>query len=169
MNLSEFQQQLKSHVNPVIVDVWAPWCLPCRVTKPVLESLAKAYEGTIDFWAVNADEHSQLLRELKIFSIPTVVITRNGEIIGKYTGTHSREGYRGIFKALRESGNPAATPVSGFDRFLRLFAAAAIVGVGLVTGTWLIILLGGTIAFLGIYDRCPIWRAITAYLNKRTP
>jgi thioredoxin 1 len=75
MNLDELKRKLRSHPNPVIVDLWAPWCIPCRVSKPIMESLAKEYEGRVDFWAINADEHSQLIHELKIFGIPTVLVT----------------------------------------------------------------------------------------------
>ena len=167
MNLATFKQQLHSHANPVIVDLWAPWCVPCRVSKPILESLAKEYEGRVDFLAINADEHSELLGELKIFGIPTVLLTRAGEIVSRQTGSQPRESYRLMFEALTKAGETAAFRVSAFNRFLRLFAGSAIGLVGLITGAWFLIAAGGVIAFLGIYDRCPVWRALTTWFTRR--
>lgn len=169
MKLQEFEQQLKSHPNPVIVDFWAPWCVPCRMTRPILESLAKEYEGRVDLLMINADEASQLLRDLRILGIPTVMATRSGEILKKYSGAQSRENYRLIFEALANSEGPLTVSLSAFDRFIRLFAGLALTMVGLSTSAWPLIAVGGVIAFLGVYDRCPIWRAITGQFNRRTP
>ena len=169
MNLQEFKQQLKSQPNPTIVDFWAPWCAPCRITKPVLQSLAKEYEGRVDLLIINADEQPQLLQELRIFGIPTVLVTRSGEIIRKFAGAQSREDYRTIFEALANANEMVAVSISAFDRFLRLFAGSALAIVGFNIGAWYLIAIGGVIAFLGIYDRCPIWKAITSHFNKKTP
>jgi thioredoxin 1 len=169
MNLDELKRKLRSHPNPVIVDLWAPWCIPCRVSKPIMESLAKEYEGRVDFWAINADEHSQLIHELKIFGIPTVLVTCHGEIINKYTGTPSRKDYRALFEALTKTGGRVTVSLSAFDRILRLFAGTVIAIVGVSTSTWLLIPVGGVIAFLGIYDRCPIWRALTSHFSRKAP
>ncbi|HEX5808766.1 MAG TPA: thioredoxin domain-containing protein [Anaerolineales bacterium] len=169
MNLEQFKERLKTHRNPVIVDVWAPWCGPCRVTKPILESLASEYEGEVDFLTVNADENSQLLQELRILSIPTVLTIDQGEMLQKFTGVQSRETYRSLFEALKRREPVAVLSMSAFDRLLRLFAGALLIGVGLMTNSWLLLPIGGLIAFLGIHDRCPIWQAIRTQFNKRTP
>ena len=153
----------------LLVDFWAPWCMPCRFTKPILETLAKEYDGRVDFWAVNADEHPDLLRELQIFGIPTLLMTRAGEIIGKYTGAQPRETYRMMFEALTVADETVTVSMSASDRFVRLFAGFTVAALGLTTGTWFLIPVGGAVAFLGLYDRCPIWRVLTANYNKRTP
>ncbi len=167
MNLIQFKQQLKNNPLPTVVDLWAPWCAPCRVSKPILESLAQEYKGKVDFVAINADEHPDLLRELKVFGIPTVLLTRGGEIISKHTGSQPRENYRVMFEVLTHPGQTVAIPMSGFDRFLRLFAGTAIAIVGISTSTWPLILLGAIIAFFGIYDRCPIWQTVTSAFTKK--
>jgi len=167
MNLIQFKQQLKNNPLPTVVDLWAPWCAPCRVSKPILESLAQEYKGKVDFVAINADEHPDLLRELKVFGIPTVLLTRGGEIISKHTGSQSRENYRVLFEVLTHPGQTVAIPMSGFDRFLRLFAGTAIAIVGISTNTWPLILLGAIIAFFGIYDRCPIWQTVMSAFKKK--
>ena len=169
MNLQDLKQQLEVQPNPTIVDFWAPWCAPCRVTKPLLESLAKEYEGKVDLLIINADEHPQLLHELRIFGIPTVLVTRSGEVIKKIAGAQSRENYRMMFEALANADETVAVSISTFDRFLRLLAGTALAIVGFNTSAWALIVIGGVIAFLGIYDRCPIWKAITSQFTQKTP
>jgi len=169
MNLPEFQQQLKSHSNPVIVDLWAPWCVPCRLTRPILESIGKEYNGRVDLLFVNADEHPELLKELRVYGVPTVLVTQSGDIIRKFSGAQSRENYRVLFEALANSDEKVNVALSTFDRLLRLFAGSALGIAGFSSGSWILILLGGLIAFLGVYDRCPIWQAVTAHFLKRTP
>lgn len=169
MNLEQLREQLRSRSNPAIVDLWAPWCGPCRVTKPILESLAREYNGKVDLWTLNVDEHAQILSELRIFSIPTVLMTHRGEIIRTYRGAQSRENYRLMFEALANGVKVQPLSMSRFDRFLRLFAGSAIAAVGLMTSNWFLIPIGGVVAFLGIHDRCPIWRAITTFFSSKTP
>jgi thioredoxin 1 len=169
MNLHELRQQLKSHPNPVIVDFWAPWCLPCKITKPILASLGMEYEGRVDVLMINADENLDLVLELNIFGIPTVLATRTGEILQKYPGAQSRENYRHIFESLANDYRPVRVSMSTFDRFIRLFAGAVLGYAGFSSEAWTLLLLGGLIAFLGVYDRCPIWKAITGRFFKKTP
>jgi thioredoxin 1 len=169
MNLSELKQQLKQSPRPAVIDFWAPWCAPCLVSKPILEELAREYKDKVDFQAINADEHPDLMRELHIFGIPTVLLTRNGEIISKYTGSQPREIYRIMFEALTHPNKTVTVPMSAFDRYLRLLAGTAIALVGVSASAWFLILIGAVIAFWGVYDRCPIWRAITSALIKKTP
>lgn len=169
MNLQEFKQKLQTSPDPIVVDFWAPWCGPCRVTKPILESLGKEYEGRVSLLMINADESRELLRELRIYGIPTLMAARSGLILKKYTGAQSRENYRKIFEGLANGEEPAQASMSTFDRFIRLLIGTVLVILGIQAGTWLPVAAGGIIAFLGIYDRCPIWRAITGRFSKRTP
>ena len=68
-------------------------------------------------------------------------------------------------EALTE-GRDMKIPMSTFDRLLRLGAGAMLVMYSISSGNWLVLGIGGVIAFLGIYDRCPIWNAITGMIKN---
>jgi thioredoxin len=168
MNLSEFQQKVSAAGKPVVVDFWASWCVPCRVTKPILEKLAAEYAGQVEFLAINADESRDVLGQFRVIGIPTVLALHNGDVVGRVTGAQNESGYRAMFASLAE-GREVRIPLSSFDRMLRLGAGISFAIVGFSTGSWLAVALGGILAFLGVYDRCPIWRAVTMMIASRMP
>ena len=167
MNITDFQLELNSRTNPTIVGFWAPWCGQCRIKKPVLEKLANQYTDRVGFWAINADEHPDLLRAFKILGIPTVLITRNGKVIGRYTGIQSEQQYRVTFEMLANRAEIRERTLPQFERFLRITAGTALAMTGIFTQAWGLTHAGGILAFLGMYDRCPIWRAITGWIKER--
>lgn len=166
MNLIQFQQAVTSADKPIIVDFWAPWCVPCRVTKPILEKLAGEYSGKIEFMPINADTSREVLEHFRVIGIPTVLTLRNGKVVGRVTGAQSEVNYRAMFAGLAE-GREIKIPIAPFDRMLRLGTGALLAAVSFSTGNWLVLGIGGIIAFLGIYDRCPIWRALTGMLQRK--
>ncbi len=166
MNLTQFQQKVSSADKPIVVDFWAPWCMPCKVTKPILEKLAREYGEKVEFLPIDADISRDVLEHFKVIGIPTVLTIRDGEVTGRVTGAQNEAGYRSMFEALAE-GREVKIPMSAFDRMLRLGAGALLVMVGISTSNWLVLGIGGIVAFLGVYDRCPIWRALTGMLKRR--
>lgn len=70
----------------VLVDLWAPWCGPCRMVAPVLESLAARYAGRVKVVKVNVDDNPQVARTFDASSIPTLVFLRDGKPVDRVVG-----------------------------------------------------------------------------------
>ena len=79
------KEVLKSDL-PVIIDVWAPWCGPCRMYSPIIEEAAKDYEGKIKFAKVNADDNQHIDEKFNIMSIPTTLLIVKGNLKASSVG-----------------------------------------------------------------------------------
>jgi thioredoxin 1 len=79
------QEVLKSDI-PVLVDLWAPWCGPCRMVSPLVDELAEELTGKLKVVKVNTDENQEIAVKYGIRSIPTLGIFKNGEIIDGVIG-----------------------------------------------------------------------------------
>lgn len=75
-----FDEEVLSSSIPVLIDFWADWCGPCRMLAPVIEELAREYEGKVKVGKINVDEESVLANAFNIVSIPTVVLMKDGKI-----------------------------------------------------------------------------------------
>ena len=84
-----FEETIKEGV--VLIDFWAPWCGPCRMQGPVIETLAGNYSGKVKVGKCNVDENQQTAASLGIQSIPTVVLYNNGDIAEQFVGFTSEE------------------------------------------------------------------------------
>ena len=166
MNKSEFQQNISHTGKPVVVDFWAPWCAPCRTTKPILEKLANEYADEVEFIPINADDSHDLVQKFGILGIPTVLIFQNGIETSRITGAQNEIHYKLLFESSAK-GNAVKVPLPAFDRLLRLGAGTLLVLVGFSTSSWLVAGIGFILTFLGVYDRCPIWRALTGMLKRK--
>jgi thioredoxin 1 len=166
MNKIEFQHIVLEAEKPVVVDFWAPWCSPCRVTKPILERTAADFTGLVDFLAVNADESRELLEEYRILGIPAVLAFHHGKAVARLSGAQPESGYRGLFEALAE-GREIKNEIAPMERVTRLGAGVLLALFGYSSNNWWVIGLGLIIAFMGIHDRCPVWKAITARFQRQ--
>ena len=86
INEQNFEQEVVSSDVPVLLDFWAPWCGPCKMLMPVVEELAKEYDGKIKVGKVNTDENMSLSSKFQITSIPCLIIFKNGKAINKMVG-----------------------------------------------------------------------------------
>lgn len=136
------------------------------MTKPILDKLAKEYGDTVQFMPINADDSREVLEQFRVFGIPTVLTIRGGKEVGRVTGAQNEAGYRAMFEALSK-GEEVKIPLSNFDRMLRLGGGGLFVMIGISTGNWIVAGIGGILAFMGIYDRCPIWNAVTGIFKRK--
>jgi len=70
----------------VVVDLWAPWCGPCRIVGPMLEELARQHAGRLKVVKVNVDENQKLAIRYDAMSIPTLVVLKDGKVIDRIVG-----------------------------------------------------------------------------------
>lgn len=87
---NNFEAEVINSEIPVLVDFWAAWCGPCRMLAPIIEEVAKEYEGKVKVGKVNVDEEQELAVRYGIASIPTVILFKNGEIANKTIGFGSK-------------------------------------------------------------------------------
>jgi len=72
--------------EPVLVDFWAAWCAPCRAIAPILEEIEKEQSDKIKIAKLNVDEYPDIASRFKVFSIPTLIIFKNGKELGRLVG-----------------------------------------------------------------------------------
>lgn len=88
---------LKSDI-PVMVDFWAEWCQPCKIVSPIVDELAKEYEGKVKIGKMDVDAH-QTSQNYNVMSIPTLLIFKNGQPVKSVVGARPKEDFK---KALDE-------------------------------------------------------------------
>jgi thioredoxin 1 len=81
-----FEKEVLNSSLPVMVDFWAVWCGPCKVLGPIVEEIAKDYDGKLKVGKVNVDENNALAARYGIMSIPTLKFFKNGKLQGELIG-----------------------------------------------------------------------------------
>ena len=93
-------ESLKNGSQPLVVDFWATWCGPCRMIAPIIEELAKEYDGKITVGKCDVEENDDIAAEFGIRNIPTILFFKNGEVVDKTVGALSKAKIEEKFKAL---------------------------------------------------------------------
>lgn len=83
---NNFEEEVVSSNEAVLVDFWAPWCGPCKMLGPVLEDLDKDYNGKVKFVKINVDNNPVVSQKFRVSSIPTVMVFKNGSTVDTMVG-----------------------------------------------------------------------------------
>ncbi len=83
---ANFESEVLNSTVPVLIDFWAAWCMPCRFVAPVVEELAKDYEGKIKVGKLDVDSNPAIASKYGITSIPTLLLFKNGEVVDGVIG-----------------------------------------------------------------------------------
>jgi thioredoxin 2 len=83
---ANFTEVVEASPMPVLLDLWAPWCGPCRMVSPALERLARQHAGHLKLVKVNVDEAPDIARRFAVQGIPTLLILNRGQVVARQTG-----------------------------------------------------------------------------------
>jgi len=86
VNDKNFEDEVIKATMPVMVDLWAPWCGPCRMVAPVVEKLSNEYDGKVKFCKINVDESPVTPTKYRVMSIPTLLFFKSGKVIDTVIG-----------------------------------------------------------------------------------
>ena len=88
---ANFEQEVLQSEIPVLVDFYAEWCGPCKMLSPVIDEIAKEYEGKAKICKVNVDDEMGLAQQYRVMSVPTVLVFKKGQVSGTSVGYAGKE------------------------------------------------------------------------------
>lgn len=97
---ANFDEIIKNSDKPIVIDLWAEWCGPCRMITPIMEDLDKEYDGKAIITKLNVDENPETTGKFGVRNIPTVLFLKNGEVVDKQVGAVPKQVLAGKLEAL---------------------------------------------------------------------
>ena len=95
-----FEKEVLKSAKPVLVDFWAPWCMPCKIIAPAVDKIADEMKGEIKVMKANLDESPEIATELSVLNIPTLILFKDGQELARIIGVNSKESIENKIKSL---------------------------------------------------------------------
>ena len=95
-------EKLKNGDLPLVVDLWATWCGPCRMVGPIMEELSNEYEGKVVVGKCDIEENEDIPMQYGVRNIPTIVFFKNGQLVDKFVGAAAKGKFQEKFDKLIE-------------------------------------------------------------------
>jgi len=86
LNSNNFKEEVLESSIPVLIDLWAPWCMPCRMITPIVEQLAEDNQGKLKVCKLNTDENQDIAARYGIQGIPTLLFFKGGQEVDRLVG-----------------------------------------------------------------------------------
>ena len=90
----KFEEKVMRSTKPVIIDIWATWCGPCRIFSPVIDEVSKEFESKATFYKLDADQNQDIVQKYDIMGIPTVLLFEKGVVKAMSVGALPKEAFR---------------------------------------------------------------------------
>ncbi|MCB6364626.1 thioredoxin [Intestinibacillus massiliensis] len=93
-------QEVISSKQPVLIDFWAPWCMPCKMFAPVVEEVAQENAGQVAVGKINIDEEPELAAQFGVMSIPTLILMKSGRPVASTVGAQPKAAVQRMIDSL---------------------------------------------------------------------
>jgi thioredoxin 1 len=103
---TNFENEVLTSEQPVLVDFWAEWCPPCKMLSPVIDDLAEEYKGRVKIGKVDTDSNRNTAMRFSISAIPTVLVFKKGQLVQRLQGFRPKKDFKSVLDSVL--GVPAA-------------------------------------------------------------
>ncbi|HQU29817.1 MAG: thioredoxin [Nitrospira sp.] len=97
---SNWESEVLKSTGLVMVDFWAVWCGPCQMVAPIVDELAKEYQGKLKVMKLNTDDAPEVAGQYQIMSIPSIVFFRGGQVVEKIVGARPKQQFKQVIDGL---------------------------------------------------------------------
>jgi thioredoxin 1 len=94
-----FEEEVLKSNEPVLVDFWAEWCMPCKMLAPTIDKLATDYTGKVKVGKLDTDSNRDVAMRFSISAIPTVILFKGGEIVQRFVGLRQEKDFKEVLDA----------------------------------------------------------------------